>query len=199
MSALEVLQSFPTQRKALLKDIGGIDPTDTNLIIFELEYHIPRIPPQLSFQIQVVVENKNICRTLIDEGASTFVMSITCWKDIISPALTESHNTLKAFNGTRFKPYDVIPLLSITLEGKAVNVEVKVFDAPLDYNLLLGRSWIDSMRTIVSTLFCVLRFHTKERSSLSTNCPSLITIHVLETYLLSEKHLPVMRMLAWIF
>jgi hypothetical protein len=158
MSALEVLQSCPTQRKALLKAIGGIDPTDTNLIIFDLEDHIPRLPPQLAFQIQVVVENKNICRTVIDEGASTCVMSVTCWKAIGSPTLTESHNTLKAFNGTGFKPYGVLPSLSITLEGKSVNVEVEVFDAPLDYNLLLGRSWIDSMHAVVSTLFHVLRF-----------------------------------------
>jgi hypothetical protein len=35
---------------------------------------------------------------------------------------------------------------------------VEVFNAPLDYNLLLGRSWIDSMRAIVSTLFCVVCF-----------------------------------------
>jgi hypothetical protein len=158
MSSLEVLQSFPAQRKALLKSIGGIDPTDTNLIIFDLEYHVPRLPPQLAFQIQVVVENKNICRTVIDEGASTCVMSVTCWKAIGSPTLTESHNTLKAFNGTGFKPYDVLPSLSITLEGKLVNVEVEVFDAPLDYNLLLGRSWIDSMHAVVSTLFHVLCF-----------------------------------------
>jgi hypothetical protein len=58
MSALEVLQSCPTQWKALLKDIGGIDPTDTNLIIFDLEDHISRLPPQLAFQIQVAVEKK---------------------------------------------------------------------------------------------------------------------------------------------
>jgi hypothetical protein len=118
MSALEVLQSFPTQQKALLKSIGGIDPTDTNLIIFDLEDHIPRLPPQLAFQIQVIVSDKNICRTVIDEGASTCVMSITCWKAIDSPPLTESHNTLKAFNGSRFKPYGVLPSLPITLERK---------------------------------------------------------------------------------
>jgi hypothetical protein len=34
---------------------------------------------------------------------------------------------------------------------------VEVFDAPLDYNLLLGQSWIDSMRVVVSTLFHVVR------------------------------------------
>jgi hypothetical protein len=58
MSSLEVLQSCPIQWKALLKAIGGIDPTDTNLIIFDLEDHIPRLPPQLSFQIKVIVSKK---------------------------------------------------------------------------------------------------------------------------------------------
>jgi hypothetical protein len=86
------------------------------------------------------------------------VMSISYWKAINSPPLTESHNTLKAFNGSRFKLYNVLPSLSITLEGKSVNVEVEVFDETLDYNLLLGHSWIDVMHTIVSTLFHVLRF-----------------------------------------
>jgi hypothetical protein len=158
MSALEVLQSFPVQRKALLKAIGGIDPIDTNLIIFDLQDHIPRLPPQLAFQIQVIVSYKKICRTVIDEGASTCVMSITCWKAISSPPLTESHNRLKAFNGSGFKPYGVLPSFPIMLEGKKVNIEVEVFDAPLDYNLLLGRSWIDSMRAVVSTLFRVVHF-----------------------------------------
>jgi hypothetical protein len=158
MSALEVLQSCPAQRKALLKAIGGIDPTYTNLIMSDLEDHIPRLPPQLAFQIQVIVEDKNIRRTVIDEGASTCVVSVTCWKVIGSPALIESDNTLKAFNGMGFKPYDVLPSLFITLEGKSVNVEVEVFDAPLDYNLLLGHRWIDSMRVVVSTLFRVVRF-----------------------------------------
>jgi hypothetical protein len=85
-------------------------------------------------------------------------MSLTFWKAIGSPPLNESQNTLKAFNGSSFKPYGVLPLLPITLEGKTVHVEVEVFDAPLDYNLLLGRSWIDSMCAVVSTLFRVVRF-----------------------------------------
>jgi hypothetical protein len=158
MSTLKVLQSFPNQWKALLKAIGGIDPTDTNLIIFDMEDHIPRLPPQLAFQIQVVVENKNICRIVIDEGDLNCVMFVNCWKAIVSPTLTKSHNTLKAFNGTGFKCYDVLPSFSITLESNSVNVEVEVFNVPLDYNILLVRSWIDSMHSFVSTLFHVLRF-----------------------------------------
>ena len=37
MSALEVLQSCPSQRKSLLSAIGGIDPADSELISFDLE------------------------------------------------------------------------------------------------------------------------------------------------------------------
>jgi hypothetical protein len=86
-------------------------------------------------------------------------MSLSCWKAIGSPPLNESQNTLKAFNGSGFKPYGVLPSLPIMLEGKTVQAEVEVFDAPLDYNLLLGRSWIDFMCDVVSTLFLVVRFH----------------------------------------
>jgi hypothetical protein len=54
--------------------------------------------------------------------------------------------------------YDLIldaPRPSMNVE---VNVKVEVFDAPLDYNLLLGHSWIDSMCIVVSTPFHMLRF-----------------------------------------
>jgi hypothetical protein len=85
-------------------------------------------------------------------------MSLSCWKAIGSPPLNESQNTLKVFNGSGFKPYDILPSLPITLEGKMVQVEVEVFDAPLDYNILLGPRWIDSMRAVVSTLFHVVHF-----------------------------------------
>jgi hypothetical protein len=85
-------------------------------------------------------------------------MSLACWKAIGSPPLNESKNTLKAFNGSGFRPYGVLSSLPITLEGKMVQFEVEFFDAPLDYNLLLGRSWINSMHVVVSTLFHVVRF-----------------------------------------
>jgi hypothetical protein len=198
MSALEVLQSCPAQHKALLKAISGIDPTDTNLIIFDLEDHIPRLPPQLAFQIQVVVENKNICRTIIDEGASMCVMFVACWKAIGSPPLTESHNTLKAFNGSGFKPYGVLPSLSITLEGKSVNVKVEVFDAPLDYNLLLGHRWIDSMHAVMSTLFHVLCFPHQGKVVTVDQLAFFNSGSILATPPLSRRHLLGMRTLVWV-
>jgi hypothetical protein len=37
-------------------------------------------------------------------------------------------------------------------------VEVEVVDDPLDYNLLLGRSWTYAMQAVVATVFHVLFF-----------------------------------------
>jgi len=51
MSALEVLQSCPTQRKLLLSTIGVVDIQDSNLIIFDLENSTPRLSHQIAFQI----------------------------------------------------------------------------------------------------------------------------------------------------
>jgi len=49
MSALEVLQSCPTQRKLLLSAIGAVDIQDSSLIIFDLENSTPRLPHQMAF------------------------------------------------------------------------------------------------------------------------------------------------------
>ena len=49
MSALEVLQSCPAQRKLLLSAIGAVDVQDSNLIIFDLETSTPRLPHQMAF------------------------------------------------------------------------------------------------------------------------------------------------------
>jgi hypothetical protein len=39
-----------------------------------------------------------------------------------------------------------------------VEMEVEVVDAPLDYNLLLGRNWTYAMVVVVSSIFCMLCF-----------------------------------------
>ena len=51
MSTLEVLQNFPSQKQALLSAIGGIDPTDSNLVAFNHKGCEPQLPAQLAFLI----------------------------------------------------------------------------------------------------------------------------------------------------
>ena len=43
---------------------------------------------------------------------------------------------IKDFYGWGFHPFDILQDLPIGVEGKTVNLDVEVVDAPLDYNLL---------------------------------------------------------------
>ena len=62
------------------------------------------------------------------------------------------------FDGRSFRPHGILPSLKVCLGGKTVSIEVVVVDAPLDYNLLLGRNWIYSMQAVASSLFCIVCF-----------------------------------------
>jgi len=56
------------QRKAMVSLIGVVDPTSENILSFDLDFHVLRLPPQLAFQIQVILSEKTIFWTIIDEG-----------------------------------------------------------------------------------------------------------------------------------
>ena len=94
----------------------------------------------------------------VDEGASTCIMSLSCWKSLGSPELVPSNNLLTTFDGRSFRSHGILPDFEIKLLGKAVSVEVEVIDAPLDYNFLLGRSWTYAMSTIALVIFRVVVF-----------------------------------------
>ena len=98
------------------------------------------LPYHVALSIHVIHGGKTIGREVVDEGASTCVMSLSCWKALGSPELVVSNTLLTAFDGRSFHPHGILPAFEIKLEGKAVSVEVEVINAPLDYNLLLGRS-----------------------------------------------------------
>jgi hypothetical protein len=100
----------------------------------------------------------NIFRTVVDEGTSTCIMSLACWKAIGQPTLSLSPTLLTAFDGHSFRPHGIVPSFPVQLGGKTVCVKVEVVDAPLDYNLLLGRSWTYAMQAVVATVFRVLLF-----------------------------------------
>ena len=74
----------------------------------------------------------------MDEGASTYVMSLSCWQGLGSLEIVPSQSMLKSFYGHVFKPHGIVPSFPVTLGGKTVTMEVEVVDAPIDYNLLLG-------------------------------------------------------------
>jgi hypothetical protein len=95
---------------------------------------------------------RNIFRTVVDEGASTCVMSLACSKAIGQLVLSPSPTLLTAFNGHSFRPHVIVPSFPVQLGGKIVCVEVEVVDAPLDYILFLGQIWTYVMQAVVATV-----------------------------------------------
>ena len=138
MSVLEVLQSCVAQRKLLLSSLGAIDPQYYNLMVFDLENFTSQLPHQMVFHIPVLVKNRRCFHTVIDERASTCIMSLNYWKSLGSSTLNQSLTILKDFDGRGFHSYGILQDLPIEVEGKTVNLDVEVVDAPIDYNLLLG-------------------------------------------------------------
>ena len=95
---------------------------------------------------------------VIDKGAATSMMSLSCWKGFGSPDLSKSTTMLTAFDGRSFQSHKILPSLKVHLGGKTIAIEVEVVAVPLDYNLLLGRNWMYSMQAVASTLFCFVCF-----------------------------------------
>ena len=139
MSTLEVLQNCPSHKQALLSTIGGIDPTDSNLVVFNHTGYVSQLPAKLAFSIQVNVLNHLVHRPIIDEGEYSSIMSLSFWKSLSSPRLSKVPMMLKYFDGHTYKPCGIINNIHLELGGATITVEVEVIDRPLDYKILLGR------------------------------------------------------------
>jgi hypothetical protein len=158
MSVLEVLQTCPSQRKYFLSTLGEVDPSDTHLITFDLDNVEPCLPSLVSFQIPVKIRNIKIHRCIIDEGASTCIMSKTIWKQLGSPELIPSAITLRAYDGHPSQPEGLYQNVPIELGGKMILIDIKVIDAPLDYNILFGCSYMYAMKFMASSVFHTMLF-----------------------------------------
>jgi hypothetical protein len=145
-----------------LSTLGVVETTNSGNIVFDPINYKPHLSHHIAFQIVVVYAMKsltwNIFCTLIDEGASTCIISLACWKAIGQPELSPLLTLLTVFEGLSFRPHGIIPSFPMQLEGKTMCVEVEVVNVPLNYNIFLGRSWTYSMTTVVSTIFRVLCF-----------------------------------------
>jgi hypothetical protein len=70
--------------------------------------------------------------------------------------------------------------MPIQLGGKTVTVDVEVVDAPLDYNLLLGRSWFYAMTVVASSVFQCVQF---------PNQGKIVTVDQLD-FCTTDAHVP---------
>jgi len=113
ISALEVLQKFPSQRNDFLSMLGDIDPCGSKVIKFDVTYVNPFFPYHVAFQIHVGYSKYTIKCTIVDEGTTTCVISLVCWKSLGSSTLSQSLTMLNSFDGRSFRPRDSLPAFPI--------------------------------------------------------------------------------------
>ena len=80
MSALEVLQTCPPQRRALISTLGLDDDNSSSVLKFETMGIQPYLPYYVSLLIHVECLNMTVKRTVIDEGIVASMISLSCWK-----------------------------------------------------------------------------------------------------------------------
>ena len=108
MSALEVLQICHSQWDALLEALGSMESASL-MSEFNLSDVKPCLPYHVSFSIDVFHGEKTIEWIVKDEGVSTCVMYISCWKDLGSPELISSNYLLTSFDEISFCPHGILP------------------------------------------------------------------------------------------
>ena len=116
------------------------------------------MPSTIAFQISVFIRNLVVHRCIVDEEASMCIMPTLVWQKLGSPILKPSSMTLHDYDGNPTKAQGILPHVPITLAGKTVLIDIEVINAQLDYNLLLGRSYLYAMRAVASTIFCLMMF-----------------------------------------
>ena len=92
-----------------------MDLENSNVITFKLDDFKTQLSHQLDFQISTKIARKTIRHTVLDKGASTSVMSLSCWRAIVSPEINRSPTIRKALDGHGFQPYGLLPAIHVEL------------------------------------------------------------------------------------
>jgi hypothetical protein len=80
------------------------------------------------------------------------------WHKIGSPELISSAITLRAYDGRPSSTKRLFQNVLIKLGGKTILIDIEVINAPLDYNILFGRSYMYALKVFVSSVFQTMLF-----------------------------------------
>ena len=81
-----------------------------------------------------------------------------CLAETRVPTLQPSSTALRAYDGHSTKAQGNLLNAPISLASKTILIDTEVVKAQLDYNLILRRSYMYSMRAMASTIFQLLMF-----------------------------------------
>jgi hypothetical protein len=88
-----------------------MEPPSSNQMISINWNHLiePLLPSYVPFQITMQVCDRNISKTIIDEGASITILSMNAWKTFGSPHLAPVTQNLLTFDRRVSQPLGILP------------------------------------------------------------------------------------------
>jgi len=119
-----------------------MDTFDDRLILYDIDkVENSPLPSSVAFQISISIKNATVQRCIIDRGSPTHVIVNSVWKQHGSTNLSPSTISLHSWDGHPLQPLYLYHNYTIAIFGKIVLIYIEVIDAPLDYNISLGRSY----------------------------------------------------------
>jgi hypothetical protein len=80
-------------------------------------------------------------------------MPKTIWQKIVSLELIPSSITLRAYGSRPLSPEGLFQNVPVKLGGKTILIDIEVINAPLNYNILFGHSYMYAMKVVASSVF----------------------------------------------
>ena len=90
------------------------------------------MPSSASFQVPFMIQNLVIHQCIIDERASTCVMSIFVWQKLGSPTLQPSSTTLRAYDGCVSQPQIILTNVSLELVDKTMFIYIEFLNSQIN-------------------------------------------------------------------
>jgi hypothetical protein len=85
-------------------------------------------------------------------------MSKIVWQKLGSPKLIPSAITLRAYDGRPSSLEGLFQNVPVELGGKTILINIEVINAPFDYNVLFGCSYMYAMKEVASSVFQTMIF-----------------------------------------
>jgi hypothetical protein len=85
-------------------------------------------------------------------------MSKIVWHKLGSSELIPSAITLRDYDERPSSPEGLFQNVPMELRGKTILIDIEVIDAPLDYNILFGCSYMYAMKEVASSIFRTIMF-----------------------------------------
>ena len=146
--------------------VSKLPQLDTTITFSDFDMEGCQHPHDDPLVIRVVVANKIVHKVLIDNGSSVDIIFTSSFEKMgIGREKLEPVNAhLLGFFGDKVLPLGSIQLV-LTLEDPScqatMTIKFLIVDAPLAYNMLLGRPSLNAIRVIPSAYHMVVKFPTK--------------------------------------